>query len=210
MTLARTLPTLAVAWLLSPLATAAAQPSAAASADEVSGVWKKHEATLIYAGFTTLYSCDGLRSKMELLLRLGGARDDLKVRSSCAGPDDGPSRMTTAYLTYYTLVPAGESAPVAVAPAAGKAAQAPPESGIGTWRSVKIAANTPREIQGGDCELVEQFIREVLPTLTTRNIEQRMSCFPHQVSLGAISLKFEALGPLPKAPKPSSGGKTPQ
>lgn len=204
MTLARYLPALAAACLISLSAVAA--PAAESAAGEEAGVWKKHEYTLTYAGFTTLYSCDGLRSKLELLLRLGGAREDLKVRASCAGPNDGPSRMTTAYLTYYTLVPGGAAAP---APAAGKAPEAPSEPGVGTWRPVKIAANTPREIEGGDCELVEQFIREILPTLTTRNVEQHMTCFPHQVTLGGISLKFEALGPVPK-PKKAAGGKSAQ
>lgn len=196
MTLARYLPALAATCLFSLSAVAATAPAADPAAGEESGVWKKHEYTLTYAGFTTLYSCEGLRNKLELLLKLGGARDDLKVRASCAGPNNGPSRMTTAYLTYYTLVPGA-----AAAPAAGKAPEAPPEPGVGTWRPVKIATNSPREIEGGDCELIEQFIREILPTLTTRNVQQHMTCFPHQVSLGGISLKFDALGPVPKAAK---------
>jgi hypothetical protein len=206
MTLARYLSGLAAACLFSLTVAAAPAPATdSATGGEESGVWKKHDYTLTYAGFTTLYSCEGLRSKLELLLKLGGARDDLKVRASCAGPNNGPSRMTTAYLTYYTLVPGGAATPVA-----GKAADAPTEPGVGTWRPVKIATNTPREIEGGDCELIEQFIREIVPTLTTRNVEQRMTCFPHQVTLGGISLKFEALGPVPKAPKAATGGKSPQ
>ena len=58
----------------------------------------------------------------------------------------------------------------------------------------------PRELARGDCELVEQFKSNVLPMFTTRNLENRTTCIPHQDSGSNIDLKFETFG-VPAKPK---------
>jgi hypothetical protein len=54
-----------------------------------------------------------------------------------------------------------------------------------------IADRSPRELGLGDCELVEQFRDKVLPMFTTRDVENRMTCVPNQLSGTVINLKFE-------------------
>jgi hypothetical protein len=190
------------------LALAACLPLApVAGADEtpLPGVWQKHEYFLSYDGFTSHYSCDGIADKVKLLLLAAGARDDAKVVGNCSNPVGGPSRISTARTTFYTLVPEPDAA-AAVAPdqPAGAKPAAAPQLALGAWKAVEFRDRVPSWLEGGDCELVEQFDRELLPFFKTRNHESRMACVPHEYQLGSIAVRFEAFAPLPKprsAPK---------
>jgi len=199
---------------------AAAQPpvSAATVAAPVEGIWQRHEQTFTFAGFTSHYSCEGLADKLKLLLQDAGARDVKAVGGGCFGPGgtEGPSRISSARLTFYTLAPVAAAAPAAPskpaaapareigrkAPLLGKKAE--PQAGVGAWKTVKWSARSPRELDEGDCELVEQFARELLPAFTTRNVDSHMSCTPHQLSLGGVNLKFESLAGLPEPEQPAA------
>lgn len=175
------------------LACAAGLPLAAAAAPEelpAAGVWQKHEYTFSYAGFTSHYSCDGIADKVKLLLLASGARDDLKVRGSCSDPLGAPSRIAVARASFHTLAPEAAAPPAA----AGEAVARAP----GAWKAVAYREREPHWLEAGDCELVEQFDRELLPLFATRNRQSRMTCIPHAFALGAISLSFEVFAPLPK------------
>jgi hypothetical protein len=56
---------------------------------EAAAAWKRHEVDFLYSGFTTRYSCGGLRSKVKLLLKHLGARPDIKITER--GCDEGRS-----------------------------------------------------------------------------------------------------------------------
>ena len=188
--------TLVPALLMSMPAFAAEAPSAA----HEQGIWQKHEYTFSYMGFTTTYSCDGLADKIKVLLIAAGARRDAKSRSgACANGFGQPDKFARAYLTFYTLAPATTIS----------AADVKPVDAV--WRPVSFAYRSPRELGNGDCELIEQFRNNVLPLFTTRNIEDRTTCVPHQESGSSISLRFEALAAAPgagaaAAPAKSGGG----
>ena len=124
-------------------------PLAAADEAAVQGVWLKHERRVDYVGFTSLYSCDGLEDKLRLLLKAAGARDDIKIHTSCSNPFAGPSRIADAEVAFYALAPA--------AAAATAAGAAPPEPGVGVWKAVEFSEQRPYWLDPGDCELVEQF-----------------------------------------------------
>jgi len=157
----------------------------ALAGDPEQGVWLKHEYSFQYFGFTTTYSCDGLASKLKMLLIAAGARADAKTTSdACARGFGVPDKFARSRLTFYTLAPAGNAE-----------AASPPINGL--WRSVGFADRSPRELALGDCELVEQFRDKVLPMFTTRNIDSQMTCVPNQLSGSRISLKFEVFAALP-------------
>ena len=153
------------------------------------GVWQRHEYSFQYWGFTTTYSCDGLASKLKILLIAAGARADAKSNSeACARGYGVPDKFARAHLTFYSLAPVGN----------GETAS-PPINGV--WRPVAIADRSPREVALGDCELIEQFRDKVLPMFTARKIESRMTCIPNQLSGSAINLKFEVFEGLPETRK---------
>jgi hypothetical protein len=157
--------------------------------DPEQGVWQQHEYSFQFLGFTTTYSCDGLASKLKVLLIAAGARADAKSTSAgCVGGYGSPDKFARANLKFYTLAPIGN----------GENAS-PPINGV--WHSVAIADRSPREVAPGDCELIEQFRDKVLPMFTTRNVDNRMTCVPNQVSGSVINLKFEVFAGLPTKKK---------
>ncbi|MDE2305470.1 MAG: hypothetical protein KGL34_07920 [Gammaproteobacteria bacterium] len=166
---------------VSVAAAAAPQPKA------VEAVWKKHELNFSFVGFTTHYSCEGLEEKLDLLLASAAARPDAKVVASCMAPMGGPEPISTARVTFHALVPSEAGAsPGAGAPVAAQ------------WRTVHLRAHSPDDLGEGDCELVEQFARRLLPLFTVRHVVDHMSCVPHQLQIGGVDLSFEVLAPLPK------------
>jgi hypothetical protein len=184
------LPALLLAALALPglsLANPAGAEPAAPGAEP--GVWQDHKIELHYMGFTTTYSCDGLQSKLELLLRQLGARADAKV--STYGCDRGfgqPSRFVSATLQFATLQPVDAAAPQPTA--------APLN---GDWRNVELAPNRPFDLQDGDCELIEQFSYKVLPLFSTRGLQNRTTCVPHQDTGGPFDLQLQVFAPSPAA-----------
>jgi hypothetical protein len=177
------------ATLCAVLGSAQALADGATSAPENQpGVWQKHAYSFVFMGFTTTYSCDGLASKLKILLIAAGARADVKsFPGACASGFGRPDKFARADLTFYTLAPPGSD----------KAADAPPVTG--QWKSVALATRKPRELGLGDCELVDQFRTSVLPMFTTRNVDNHMTCIPHQDSGSVIDLKFDSFTAVPKA-----------
>ena len=162
----------------------AGAPSAAAPEQ---GVWQKHEYSFQYFGFTTTYSCEGLASKVRVLLIAAGARADAKsLPGVCTRELGGADKFSRATLRFYTLAPAGSADNAS-----------PPTNS--TWRSVRFANLSPREVTLGDCELIEQFRDKVLPMFTTRNVDSRMACTPNQLTGSSINLTFEVFTGIPVA-----------
>jgi hypothetical protein len=152
------------------------------------GVWTKHSYSFAYMGFTSTYSCDGLADKLRQLLLASGARADVKSNpGACASPYGRPDKLARAELTFYTLAPAA-SAPAGAEGAAN-----------GAWKPVVFGTGKPSWLQNGDCELVDQFQREVLPMFSTRNVDSRMTCIPHQESGSSIRLEFQSFTAQPGA-----------
>ena len=155
-----------------------------ADATSTAGIWQKHEYLFEFIGFTSTYSCDGLAGKLEVLLKVSGARKDAKARAGvCTSGVGRPDKFSQAHLVFYTLAPA--DGPIA-APAVAA-----------VWQPVVLAEHRPQQVESGDCELVDQFQRSVLPMFTTRNVENHTTCVPHQISGSAIALKFESFVEMP-------------
>jgi hypothetical protein len=167
---------LAGATLLSSAVFGAGSPESPAAG----GAWQVHKYSFQFLGFTSTYSCDGLADKLKKLLLAAGARADVKSQpGACASPLGRPDKFARADLTFATLVPLDGSA------AAGKPVE-------GAWRAVSFGAHSPRDLQVGDCELVEQFKQQLLPMFTTRNVVSNTTCIPNQESGSVIDLKFES------------------
>jgi hypothetical protein len=48
-----------------------------------------------------------------------------------------------------------------------------------------------------DCELVEEFVHQILPKLVTRNLKQDITCVPFQQSGGRYLVQGDVLRTLP-------------
>lgn len=165
---------------------AAARPAGAEQA-EVLAAWKQHDISFTYMGFTTRYSCDGLRDKMRILLRAVGARDAQVTTRACT---DMPWQVTE-----FPRVRMVFSAPEVPAPGQREVG----EPVAATWVPVTLTRRQPRELELGDCELVEQFRDRVLAAFTTRSLQHDINCIPHQLSGSSFSMRFEVLTARPSA-----------
>jgi hypothetical protein len=155
------------------------------------GSWQPHSYDFHFMGFTSTYSCDGLADKLHLLLRVVGARPDATVIPLCARGIGMPDKLAQASVKFSTLQ-------LADASAAGAAAS-PSKSAPGVWRHVELTPRHPFELQAGDCELVEQFRDTLLPMFVTRNVDNQVTCVPHQESGSNFSLSFDVFAPPPPA-----------
>ncbi len=175
-------PVMVLALACLPLAAGAVSPGPR----EVVAYWQKHEIEFTYMGFTTSYSCDGLRDKMKLLLRASGARPDFRVTTrGCTVPSGRVERFPRVRLVFHTpSLPGPEARDVG-------------EPVLARWRAVSLTRKQPRDLELGDCELVEQFRDRVLPAFTTRGLVSDIHCIPHQLSGTNFRLSFEVLEGLP-------------
>jgi hypothetical protein len=157
-----------------------------AEGDAVAAQWEPHQVRFRYAGFTTDYTCDGIRHKVKLLLQALGARKDVKVTGSC-GDVSRPQPFHNLQVAFAIPVAAPEGA------AEGETFQA-------RWQEVSLARH--HDIEGGDCELVEQFVQQVLPLLNARDVKNEVRCVPHKANLHQPRLTLTVLMPVEEQEAP--------
>ena len=196
---------------LAALATAHADEQAVAAAAPVDAVWVPHEACFTYFGYTTYYSCDGLREKVRYILKQVGAREsDLKVSVGCVQPS-GIERMPNVRIKATMPSEATPETLAKLAEGASHRALVSRVKGDGqaegddvaarfpaTWRLVEFNGRRGTRIEDGDCELLDALSRHVFPKLGVRIApNSTLTCVPHQVQIGDVRVKLEALAPVP-------------
>lgn len=149
-------------------------------------VWAQKEFSFIYQGFTTKYSCEGLRDKMrQILLEFGARKEDLKVYDyGCASPSGRPDIFPGVSVKMSLLVPAAGAAATKDAPVVPS-----------HWQPVRLKLDNSSLAEAGECELVEQVKHKVLPLFTARNVDLQDFCIPHQLEPGGTRLLAEVLMP---------------
>jgi hypothetical protein len=149
---------------------------------EEAAAWTMHEVDFQYMGFTTRYTCSGLKSKVKLLLKHMGVRQDIKIlERGCEFGYQKVADFPRLKITFW--------APTI--PKQGDRDVGDPV--LGVWKPVVIKKNSPKGLEMGDCELVEIFRDRVMPKLLTRSVEGGINCIPHQLVGNRIDLRFEVL-----------------
>lgn len=182
------------------------------SPEPVQAIWKDQEFAFYFQSQTTFYSCSSLEAKLERILRALGAEARVKVRSvDC---QSGPVRMPRVIVEGRTPV---EATPQAIAERdKGKSKRAlaarvrgepeDPEAIApfpAQWKRVSLSRGAVG-LEPGDCELIEELRRKVLPKLAARIVEDGTHCTPHQLTLGQPQLQVDALTALPKPDAPEA------
>jgi hypothetical protein len=160
----------------------------------VAAVWKERHIDFFYLGRTARYSCDGLRDKVRAMLLDLGARRDVKIVA--IGCED------------YNRVRVNSAGPslniIFSAPAFPDAAAKPLRPGDlaatdARFEAFTITSDAFRNMGIGDCELVEEFTRQILPKLVTRDLKRDITCVPNQQSGSRFLVQGEILKTLPRA-----------
>jgi hypothetical protein len=185
-------------WLLAPVGLMCVVSAWAADADggsRIPAVWKEQHLSFTYSGRTSRYSCDGLRDKVRALLLDLGARRDLRIAAI------GCER--TAQLV--PLVYSGPSLTIVVSmPALPDAKPKPLHRGDlmavdARFEAFTITNDVFRNLGMPDCELVQEFARQILPKFVTRDLTEDISCVPFQQGGGRFRVRGEVLRALPPA-----------
>lgn len=158
-----------------------ADAASSTASDTTTAAWTPREATFVYKAFTTKYNCDSLRGKMKDLLLKLGARADLQVRTygctNIASPDPLPG--VTIKMNVLQPTQSGAQGGATV-PA--------------HWKTVDLVTRDPTDA-AGECELIDQLRRNLLPLFATRNVEFSTTCVPRKLNLGMTVLKADVLLP---------------
>ncbi len=179
-------------WVIAALA---AGTSVAATGVPLPAVWRAHRVNFVYMGRTSRYSCDGLSDKVRAMLMDLGVRSDLRIVAvGCAefGRPPGPNSLNPSLDIEFSApaLPDGSSKPRHAGDLAPVDARFEPFT---------ISADAFRDMGVGDCELVEEFARQILPKLTTRDLKQDITCVPYQLSGSRYYLSGDILRALPAA-----------
>jgi len=204
----------AISLLVPQLADAEIAPAAGSTADAtapVMAVWVEQDIEFTYVGFTSHYSCDGLKTKVSSILREIGARPGFKVTArGCMNPRHGAEwtpmlsivvampREATPQILAQVAQDASSSERAAksrgeAAPAAEAAAEFPAR-----MRRVEFHDSPSGLVEPGDCELIEQLRDKVFVPLGAKVVESHMNCVPHQLGIGIVNLSIDVLEPLPR------------
>ena len=193
----------------------AAEPGSPAP---VQAIWKNQEFAFYFQSQTTFYSCSSLEAKLERILKLLGVpKPYVKVRSvDC---QSGPVRMPRVFVKITAPV---EATPEAIADrdkgkskrelaARVRGEKQDPEALApfpAQWKVVSLSRGAA-DLEPGDCELIDELRRKVLPKLAVRVVKDSTHCTPQQLTLGQPQLEVQALVALPKPdqPKPDESQK---
>jgi hypothetical protein len=194
---------------------AAVGVASAADNATVDAVWVDKDLSFTYMGFTSHYSCGGVQDKVAYVMQQLGARPDFKVTvAGCLNESSGPEimprvRVRAALPREATPAVLAELARVRstrelAAHAQGKPAAAADEATAAfpaAWRTVTFEGTPSSAVQDGDCELMEQLIRQVLVPMGVREVKgSKLDCVPHQVPLNAVNVKLQVLAPTRAPP----------
>ena len=196
-----------------------ASGAVAQEAAPVQAIWKPQEFSFHFQSFTTFYSCSGLESKLERIIKALGGKD-VNVRVSAAECPTAIARMPRVVVAVTSPV---EATPDAIAErdknkstreltarVQGKRAEAVEgaDQFAANWKRVSLSRGA-LNLEPGDCELIDELRRKVLPKLAVRIVNDNVSCSPNQLTLGQPQLEVDALVEAPKPDdreKKDSGG----
>lgn len=199
-------------------------------AGTVPAIWVTKELAFTYFSTTSMYYCDGLRTKVKWVLEQLGLMDGSKVRiRSCfstggpevrygpAGPEFYSGAETTPRVVIEAVVPQRVTSDLLAAldATAGERellARVRGESSVVDNAEAQFAASTRKvsfddasrrgRIEAGDCELIEQMRDHVFKPLGFKIVEDKMNCVPNRVQRGSVNLQLEVLEPWTPEPEP--------
>lgn len=196
---------IAIAWtaallLAGSVAHAQSQPDAAV----VEAVWKPQRINFAYRGYSTLYSCSGLQDKLEKILTTVGARGGIELRAySCDDAQSiarfeivltSPVEATTQNVEELTSYDARDQLVARVRgerlPGAEDLQRFP-----AVWKTISFARSREMKLAPGDCELVQQLSRNVLPRMSVQIVTDDVHCSAFG-NIGKPQLTVSALVPV--------------
>jgi hypothetical protein len=151
----------------------------------VEAVWKPQRINFVYRGYSTLYSCSGLQDKLEKILATVGARDHVELRAYSCDDALAIARFQIALASPVEATPENvqelttyDAHAVLIARVRGEqlasAEDLPRFPAV--WKTISFARSREMRLEPGDCELVQQLRRHVLPRMSVQIVSDRVQC----------------------------------
>lgn len=170
----------------------------------VEAVWKPQRVNFAYHGYSTLYSCGGLQQKLEKILSTVGARGGIEMRAySC---DDAtavarfqivltsPVEATPENVGQLTTYDAHDELVARVRGEQLTSAEDLPRFPA-VWKTISFARSREMRLAPGDCELVLQLRRHILPRMAVHVVNDQVRCSQFG-NIGKPQLTVSALVPV--------------
>jgi hypothetical protein len=166
----------------------------------VKALWQFYELDFHYMGMTTYYSCDGLRDRMKEILLSLGAREDSLVWVAACDRTPGPALMPSVHIVAAFPV---ESTNELVAAQKMDTKRAELLSQMQERaKNKKVFTDEPFDAASkhvvlstddgssshrfaGDCELLEQLAKRLLPTIGAKIVSDQLFCMPHATTVSS-------------------------
>jgi hypothetical protein len=181
-----------------------AWPAGADTGNPMPAVWRETHVSFFYMGRTSRYSCEGLRDKMRAMLLDLGARRDLKI-TTIGCDDSAPLGRSSSLGPSVNVVFSSPALPDAAAKPLHPGDLAAVDA---RFEVFTITRDVFRNMDIGDCELVEEFAHQVLPKLVTRAVKEDITCVPNQQSGSRFLIRGEILRALPQGEQAAHQGAT--
>lgn len=177
-----------------------------ADATVVKAVWKQQDIRFFFTSRTTFYSCYALDSKITRLLVALGAHPSIKVRTSGCEFGNSISRLPIVHIDVTTpfeatpdlLSELEKTRPTRelTARVRGEPVDVDPQFPA-RWQAAPLSMRKVG-FESGDCELMEQLQRQVLPKLAVRIVKPVKLCSRDQFAMGRrLDVALEALTAVP-------------
>jgi hypothetical protein len=186
------------------LMTSAAIAQSPADDAVVEAVWKPQRVNFVYRGYSTLYSCRSLQDKLEKILRTVGARGHIELRSYSCDDELAIARFQIALTSPVEATPDNveqlttyDARDELIARVRGErlasAEDLPRFPAV--WKTISFARSREMKLAPGDCELVQQLRRHILPRMAVHIVRDQVRCSQFG-NIGKPQLTVSALVPV--------------
>lgn len=179
---------------------------AAAVGARVESTWKPQRTTFSFVSHTTFYRCAELERRLRQVLLVLGAHEAMRFDWRACSSDIGmhvdisfmsPIEATRENISALSIL---DTRVQLIARMRGVdlsgAAELPRFPAA--WQKVSLSHGRPLHLRSGDCELMEQVRRQLLPLLAMRDIPSRLACTQEGRSPGAPRLNVSVLMAIPQ------------
>jgi hypothetical protein len=188
------------------LVLAAGVANAQSPADEsvVEAVWKPQRMNFVYRGYSTLYSCRGLQAKLQKILTTVGARGGIELRAYSCDDELSVARFQIALTSPVEATPENveqlttyDAHEELVARVRGErlATAEDLQRFPAVWKTISFARSREMKLAPGDCELVQQLRRHILPRMAVQIVNDQVRCSQFG-NIGKPQLTVSALVPI--------------
>jgi hypothetical protein len=175
--------------------------STAVAATEIDAVWKPQQLTFSYFGLTSQYACKEFESRVRHILLVLGAHEKILIDRRECSPSAGmhlqitfmsPIEATPENVRELTTFDSQEQLIARLKgidlPTAEDLTRFP-----AAWQEVSLSRDRRIGLRAGDCELLEQVRRQLVPRFVTRSAPKRLVCVHGNLSSRPPPLNVSAL-----------------